>query len=289
MKVKKVFADWLQNNRRFITEQFEQRKINLQKSYDFSKLFEIVHEQAAPVFVLSTGRSGTALLTKIFGHHAGARVYHAPVPELVWYSGFAYNNYRDKPQEVAAAIDASRYDLIRNAFLLDLVFVETNNRITFFAHQLAELYPKGKFVHLVRNPLAFIKSGLARNWYSGGNIHDEGRIRHKDEIRWNTWKPEEKIAWLWNETNQFIEDFKQQTDSTRYITIKAEDLFRDAAVTNQIFRFSNLPGMSEQKIKELIKAPVNKGDRQKLQSSRFEITPELQKILELSKKYDYSV
>ncbi|MDZ7690395.1 MAG: hypothetical protein U5K69_04470 [Balneolaceae bacterium] len=112
----------------------------------------------------------------------------------------------DQPEIVSKIVDAARYEQIRNAWLLDKKYIETNNRITFFCYALSELFPKSQFIHLVRQPEAFITSGLARDWYSNSVLHDEGRIKPTD----NELQQVEKIAWLWNETNHFIEQFKRE-------------------------------------------------------------------------------
>ena len=176
MKIGKAISGLWNTNKNYYKTLVENRKLNVQTDCDYTELYNIVHKEAQPCFVLSTGRCGTALLTKVFEEHSGIEVHHTPTPELVYYSKYAFENQDSLSSEIKHLVDAARYDQIRSSFLLKKTFVETNNRITFFAQQLAELYPKAKFIHLIRNPIDFIKSGLARNWYSGKNPHDEGHI-----------------------------------------------------------------------------------------------------------------
>lgn len=288
MKIIKFFKGFIDSNIQYIKGEFEKRKINLQRDFDYRNLYEIVHKNAVPIFVLSTGRCGTALLTEIFHCYKNIDVHHEPIPELIYYSKFAYENYKTKSKEIKFVVDAARYDQIRNSFLLNKTFIETNNRITFFAYQLSELYPHANFIHLIRNPISFIKSGLARNWYTGKNSHDEGHIILYNNLdAWNKFSQTEKIAWLWNETNQFIEDFKSQIKPERVITVYAEDLFKNPETTKEIFYFLNQNPLSNNKIGKIIKIPVNRGNIKKINSNEIHLNDQLKEILPLSHKYQY--
>ena len=290
MKIGKAISGLWNANKNYFKSAVESRKINVQTEYDYTELYDIVHKESEPCFVLSTGRCGTALLTKILEGHSAIDVHHMPIPELVYFSKFAYENHKRLSKEIKYLIDAARYDQIRNSFLLKKTFIETNNRITFFASQLAELYPKAKFIHLIRNPINFIKSGVARNWYTGKNPHDEGHIilNHDLDV-WNNYSQTEKIAWLWNETNQFIEDFKKTKDTTRVMTIFAEDLFKDPETVINIFNFIDKVPFSATKIDALIKTPVNKSNAKKIESVNLTTDEHLINLLSLSENYNYSI
>lgn len=255
MKFTEIISKIYQSNVDLYRRLKEQSQIHKQaRETDVTNLYEKVHAEAAPCFVLSTGRCGTKLLTNILQTNSGIDAQHVPTPELTYYSEFAYKNAETKSETISRIIDAARYEQIRDAFLLDKKFVETNHRITFFGHALAGLFPNARFVHLVRKPEEFITSGLARNWYSGGNLHDEGRIAPEDQQL----NQAQKIAWLWNETNAFIEDFKQEISEDRVHTVRSEELFRSVQATIKIFHFLELESPSKTKIKQIIRKPVNK-------------------------------
>jgi hypothetical protein len=285
MNIKRIFRNFIRTNVNFVKQEFEQKKINVEPGYDFRELYDIVHKQAEPCFVLSTGRCGTELLTKLFELDKSLRTYHVPSPELVYYSNYAYKNYATKHQELKTAVDSARYELIRNSFILDQKYTETNNRITFFAYQLAELYPNSKFIHLIRNPISFVKSGLKRNWYTGNNPHDEGRIK-LESPEWNEYSDAKKIAWLWNETNQFIEEFQESVNPDRVLTVFAESLFNSADESRKIFNFLSLSPPDERKINKLISNPVNPSKKREITISEKEME-DLKKVLTLSHKYGY--
>ena len=73
--------------------------------YDYTELYDIVHKESEPCFVLSTGRCGTALLTKIFEQHSDIDVHHTPTPELVYYSKLAHENQKSMSNEIKYLVD----------------------------------------------------------------------------------------------------------------------------------------------------------------------------------------
>lgn len=101
-----------------------------------------------------------------------------------------------------------------------------------------------------------------------------------------------KMAWLWNETNQYIENFKGEVDASRVMTVKSEDLFSDVETTRKLVRFCRLPEISSKAVEKIIRIPRNtKGSRQvheaykNWSSERKRFT---QQIAVLASRYDYS-
>lgn len=170
----------------------------------------------SPVFFLSTGRSGTLFFTQLLAQDRRFVVAHNAAPELIAQSRVAY-------QCVQGGMDAMHRELLRQLLVVarqqvldqclrdGTTYVETNNRLTFFAPALLAMFPAARFVHLYRHPEAFVRSGLARRWYTGENSHDIGRIvplaGTPAAEAWPGWNDVERIAWLWAETNRYIADF----------------------------------------------------------------------------------
>jgi len=258
-----ILRKWWNQNRQFFSEETERRAVYTYKDPNIDKLHERVLRDASPCFVLSTGRAGTALLTKILSHHNGVRVEHNPIPELTYHSAYAYRHWQDKADLCKAMIDAARYEYVRNAFIRNEVFVESNPRITFFAYQLAELFPKARFIHLIRHPADFIASGMARNWYLEGRIRDEGKIKPEQLKDWEKWSQADKIAWLWQETNAFIEEFKKIISKDRVLTFKSELLFNKVETSESILNFLDVNNVDRKWIRGIIKKPLNKEYKKK--------------------------
>jgi hypothetical protein len=106
------------------------------------------------------------------------------------------------------------------------MYVETNNRITFFAPALARMLPNARFIHEVRHPADFVRSGMRRGYYAEGIVQHQ-RLMPSGNAEWSSYSELEKIAWEWNEINGFIEAFKASMPENRILTLRSEELFND--------------------------------------------------------------
>ncbi len=245
-------------------------------------------EQAAtlaPVFVLSTGRCGTAWLTTLLEGSRLVVANHDLPPELVRQSRLAWEAYAEasvatsaadgaqtpavdpavevakiatnpataadsaagmatgsvaglaKVAELVELVRAARDDLLSGAQRAGRGYVETNNRITFLAPAVARAYPRSRFVHLLRHPGPFVRSGLRRGWYARADAHAVGRIRMTDDTRWSALEDRERIAWLWNETNAFVECFAATMPADRFLRVTSEAMFADPQIAAELCRF----------------------------------------------------
>lgn len=283
MNLKQILESFVSVNKDHFEHLKAQSKASRLENYEAQDLYDQVHKNSSPVFVLSTGRCGTMLLTKILSSFSELEVYHEPYPEFVWHNKYAYENYSENTHSVSMMFDVARYEMIRTAFLNNKTYIETNNRITFFAHQIADLYPNAKFIHLIREPVSFVKSGFSRNWYRGKTIYDEGRIT--DQARnekWNNYETIEKIAWLWGATNDFILDFKSQTGAPVF-EISSTQLFNSTEKVQQLLSFLNLDSINAKTLEKLLKKPIN-SSRSKTHFSEEEIG-KIESVLTQFKSY----
>ena len=281
MKLKDILNEFISTQTSFWSD-LKVRQYIHSLDRNFNDLYDEVRENAAPVFVLSTGRCGTLLLTELLSISKDLAPVHEPFPELSFHSALAFK----EPQTnfgLKLAIDAARYEVIRNSYLIGKRYVETNNRVTFFAWYLTELYPKAKFIHLVRNPTCFIKSGVVRDWYSGKTLYDEGRIRN-DQL-FEVFNQQQKIAWLWAQTNQFAEDFRQ-AHPERCFLLQSEDLFEGNHKVGEAFEFLGLASPSLRVLKSKTNVLLNKSNYNKPKSISIEVRdiPFLEMLLS---KYSY--
>ena len=215
----------------------------------------------AYVFVLSTGRCGTLLMTKILSRSSDLCVQHNPKPELEYASAVLHRDNLGVEAQMLAML-AARFDIFfLDCYLRGKTYVETNNRISLFAPGLSRLLPKAKFIHLVRNPADFVRSGMRRNYYKQGFIQHQ-RLDGSQNLCWQSFSQLEKIAWEWNEINLKIEDFKASTNTDRILTIKSEDLYEKKQTISQLFDFLGVSNpfygvKQEQSLREILANPVN--------------------------------
>lgn len=226
--------------------------------YDLRKsgFFEV----PPPVFFLSTGRSGTAWFSKLIETDKNTKVLHNPTPTLAAQSKLAYKLYspnknitQENEQLLREIYLAGRENHLRYSFKTQRKLVETNNGITFFAPVLAELFPKAKFVHLLRPPLEFINSGLKRNYYTDKS-EDLRRISGDQVFEpWSELSQIGKIAGLWSATNQFINNFRDE-NKDRVFMYPFQDLATDDI--SKLLNFIEV-NVSNETIKSMIETPVN--------------------------------
>jgi len=192
------------------------------------------------VFILSTGRCGTKWLTELLKYSKKISVEHDPVPKIYFQSQYVYKNKFDKKAVFSSFLHA-RYDYLYHAYCVDKPYVETNNRITFYAESIADKLPETRFVHIIRHPYEVIRSGMRRNWYKELNSELSGHISPElGEQAYNDWPDysrEQKIAWLWKQTNEIIEKLKIKLDSDRFLTIKSSEMFNNELSLIELLEF----------------------------------------------------
>ena len=256
---------------------------------DFGSLPEELFEKSDPVFVLSTGRCGTKLLTNLFETSVDWPVHHEPNPRMIYASRYVYENMDNGIEIRKSSFLGGRYELLKDAYLKGKRYIETNNQITFFADAILELIPMARFIHLIRHPGDFVRSGIRRNYYICHD-YDDGRIRLRDNELWDSYTQIQKVGWLWNETNAIIEKWKENNIGNNVITVKSEHLFTDPSVFLSICDFVGIPLPADNKINQVIERPVNvqtKGKFLKYEKWSDEDKDALQKIATLGYKYKF--
>lgn len=280
-------------NREVITANLERRNALLFEHNLGGNFPERVFKESQPVFFLSTGRCGTAMVTEMLKQNRKALVLHSPTPELSYVNCWAYEHGRTHPEELKAALLAARFEFIADAALRSRCYIETNNRVTFFAPAISDLFPRARFVHICRHPIKFIESAVRLGFYDG-IYTDIGRIRPISGSLADSWEeitPFERAAWLWNETNTWIEEFKQQIDTQKILTVHSEQLFSNTETSKSIFEFCDIIPPESSTLQKMLTRPVNR------KSSRTRVAPSckwseplkhrLEKLLPLAAHYEY--
>jgi len=214
-----------------------------QLKYGFSKRKGTIYylrrnefrDLGSPVFFLSTGRTGTKWFAELLRKDKRFLVFHTPTPDLSVQSVFAYNliqqdNHTLSREEITALQEiflAGREEQLRYSYKTQKRYIETNNYLTFFAPVLARLFPQSKFVHLYRHPGEFVRSAINRNYYGDNDNNIIRRIKPVEGYYrdiWDNLTQIEKSAWLWNETNLFLEDFKSKINTDRVFSFNFNEL-----------------------------------------------------------------
>lgn len=256
-----------------------------------------------PVFFLNTGRSGSAFLDKALGSISGIASHHEAFPNLMMFPNYAFHNPKET-RILRKVFEAARLELMLDAFLKQKIFVETNHCLVFFAYQIKEVFPKAKFVHLVRHPGDFVRSGIMKGWHKNDSIWENNRIRLADDNVWGKMTQLERLAWTWVNTHQFIEEFKGSF-AQDVITVKLEELTSSDSKFAEVISFIDpnlqyegemLDRIRKKKVNELYIGPNEPPNMFKLSSypkyQDWETTQKRQLAQycgELAAKYGYSL
>lgn len=251
-------------NRDYLAACFEREKKRTIEPIEKTHATKILTE-APCCFVLSTGRCGTGLLTKLLKKNKRILVKHQPAPELVYASSILHSMQKEDIKNIDSfklAVLAARFELVRDAYYRNRYLVETNNRITFFTPTLSTIFKKSKFIHLVRHPGDFVRSGLRRGYYSPELI-DHQRLfpvlGSDAYIKWDQMTRIEKIAWQWNEVQLSANKLKGNINSSRFLTITSEELYTNPTTIETIYNFLEMEcPFSPKEITGMLKRPVNK-------------------------------
>lgn len=213
-------------------------------------------------FILSTGRAGTETLAVLLNRSPEALVYHEPIPTLFGLSKLAYVGQDSDLQMLSHIFYETRRPLFEHSLACGLGYGETGSYATFLAYVISEAIPQAKFVHVVRDPRAVIRSAMRRRWYRG-HTYDAMRVTPRLDNpwakAWKSWSLFEKNIWLWAETNRYILKFTSSVGSERTILLKAEDLFAsDLCVVSRVFKFLGLTPPSDRVVRQLLARPLNK-------------------------------
>lgn len=218
------------------------------------------------VFVLSTGRTGTMTMANLLALSSDIAAVHEPLPTLVKasYDAFMDNDKTDSIHYWVFLVLSARDDYVFDANLQGKVYVETNNRLTYFADALARAFPDSRFIYLHRNPFEVIYSALRRQWYCG-HPWDFARIHPKQNqplaALWDTLTPLEKNAWYWAEVNGYIMKFFDSLPQWRKFELPSDLLFSaDREVLNGLFNFIGVEPLGMDKIQQVLSKKLNAQD-----------------------------
>jgi hypothetical protein len=190
----------------------------------------------SPVFIISTGRSGSKFIHSFLDQSDEIVSFHEAFPTLQYFSNFAFHN-QDKNNLLEAMFMSARFELILDSYNRNKVFVESNQCLSFFFPIIARIFKKSKFIHLIRHPGDFVRSAIMKGWHLNDSIWESGRVRMNHTAEWNKLNHIEKLAWVWKTTNEFIHNYFRNLSCERCLTIRFEDMVSRPEILNNIYSF----------------------------------------------------
>ena len=197
-----------------------------------------------PVFIVSTGRSGSQMLAHVLRHHPCVCAFHEPMPTLNTEAYAAWSKSHS-PDKISKKIASKRSRLIEQVTENRFRYVESSHFASHLIPLLESLYTP-HIIYIHRDGLEFAKSGIERGWFESGQLGglqerlkrllrraymlDVGqpgrdhRLRPPSDLKTEF----EKTAWLWAEINKVIMKDLASLPSDRVMTIGLADINSDS-------------------------------------------------------------
>lgn len=233
------------------------------------------------VFVLSTGRSGSATIVDYLNKSEEVSAYHEAFYVILKSLSLRYLTGKINKDQVKEELS----NLIDNFYRYDQSFViHSDQKLVPFINILSELYPDAKFIWLIRHPKSFLKSVVSRGWYD-----NDDPIPHKDtfllnlnhrshglrvsgdlvgeypENEWSSMNIFQRNLWYWKYWNGLIAEQFKSLPSNKKLVIKLEDFDQSL---KEIHDFIGI----KSEVKETVKSnSVKKKDKRKFESLTSEI------------------
>lgn len=194
-------------------------------------------------FVLGTGRSGSTSIAKMLSQHPDITCLHEPNYQLIRLSTeYAHGvKNRDRVKDELWQMYGTCSSLPAG------VYGESDQKLSNLVELLAELFPKAKFIHLIRNGIDTVSSTYSRGWFDNREyaydteqedqvplfrlkgIFSEYRLnppemRLMSEQAWKEMTAFERNAWYWSYWNDLIESQFEKIGKARTYTLKLEEI-----------------------------------------------------------------
>ena len=218
-----------------------------------------------PFFVVSSGRSGTAMLHKALSAEPGVEMHHEYMVQIA--QPLAVRRYLGLVDFTEAVKILSQTHGAAVGYSEAGHWGDSSNKLSWLIPELAEALPSARFVHLVRDGRKVAGSYFRK---LGEECYDDRSTRilqaHYDNPGHAPAPPPEKkywwpvprrddpaargfrcfgqferICWHWAEVNRVILNALARLPAPRQMFVRLEDLHEDAGAVRGLYDFLDLP------------------------------------------------
>jgi len=188
------------------------------------------------IFLVTPGRSGTKSLIDYVRRNGSLCAVHAPKPCLATLGSLFWKDKVDRTA-VQWSYFTARERYLYESYRRGIAFLDGDCKNLPLLPVLSEIYPSSKFVHVVRNPLAFVKSGLNRGYFVDKDPVFWGHLYFEKENRYakNFDDQVKMIAEFWEISNKIASNLHEKLGAKRFVTLKSEDMFRNSGEIENAF------------------------------------------------------
>lgn len=244
------------------------------------------------IFVVGTGRSGSNAIAKILGRHSKVQAIHDSFIQLAEISNKKLCN-KTNSEDIISEINGVVSDL---SFIKKDKILYSDQKLSAVISELSILYPKSKFIWLIRDLESFVNSAYTRGWFDNSEFglgknskefyepknkpaqyYAFGRINGSkigsfSKNEWNNMTGFERNCWYWNYWNNLIKNQLNLLDKSRYISIHLNNL------SNKLAKVQKFIGIAEE---ELIAKKFNQAFYKKLTTDDW-----TDEMIHIAKKYN---
>jgi 2-polyprenyl-3-methyl-5-hydroxy-6-metoxy-1,4-benzoquinol methylase len=216
-----------------------------------------------PIFVVGSGRSGTAALAKLLAQVPGVEMHHEYLCTHIQPVACRYAMGLADEGEVRAVLSGCHGAAI--ALSEAGVWGDSSNKLSWIMPVIARLWPEARFVHVVRDGRKVASSffhKLADECYDDASVAALARWRDGHGVMpppekrywWPLPRPDhpqaeafagfdqfQRIAFHWAEVNRVILDATATLPTGMAETFRLEELVADEAGLRRLFAFLELP------------------------------------------------
>lgn len=247
--------------------------------------------ETTPVFIVSSGRSGTAMMQRLFSCFRQTDMHHEYMASQVQPAAVKYHMGLIGLGEAMHALKATHAAAI---YYSDAMFWgDASNKLSWLIPALDVLFPKARFIHLVRDGRkvassyfhkhadecyeAHATAVMQRYYDARGELPAPPPERkywwplpprgHMHELEFLTFNQFQRIAFHWAEINRTISHDLDAIAPERRHTVRLEDLVARADARHGLLNFLGLPW--DDRIMGLLNRPHNVG-----RPEDYPLTPE---------------
>lgn len=211
------------------------------------------------LFGTGTGRCGTMLLARILNCSSDVHCNHE---HSICAAEMKRAFQRGKTEHLVRDSRRILLPTIREHNKRGQIYGEINSHLYLLYPELFRRYENtARFIALVRRPEDFVRSALARGFFSPDHPHPcEHVVPPSDTYMGEHWTQAtafEKCAWYWGMVNGFLYRFFQSIPRTLYRVVRTE--FLDMATVRELYGFFGFTDFEvvEQQIRQLLNRRVN--------------------------------
>jgi hypothetical protein len=223
-----------------------------------------VSADTSTFFIVSSGRSGTAMLHKALSSAGDIEVHHEYIVHVV--QPLAVRRYMGLVDSAEAMAVLASTHVAATRYSDAAHWGDSSNKLSWLIPELAQLMPKARFVHLVRDGRKVAASYFHK---LGAECYDDRstsvlQAHFDDPAAWPAPPPEKKywwplprhsdpraaefrrydqfarIAWHWAEVNATILKSLQALPPQRQFFVRLEDLVASPRLVRSLFGFLDL-------------------------------------------------